>query len=1207
MISAGKLTPGHAKYFEGEVAKGREDYYAGRGESPGEWKGRGADAAGLSGEVRDGELAALFEMAHPVTGEALGASYNVSATYVDRFGNEQIRHKRAAFDATFSVPKSVSELIAQTDGERQAVMLDAIAAGNDAAMNYLDTHAAFSRMGKGGVRQVDTEGLIIGTYMHRTSRAGDPQFHFHNLISNRVQCEDGQYRALDGKNLFPELKTAGMVGQAAMRAELGRLGVEFGAVSEHGQADIVGVPEDLMTLHSKRTKQVEAHANAAIVKAEEALQRTLTPAERAEKFDAAAVATRVVKSRELHADEGLYERWRTEAVDAGHDPDLWVDNVFDRTPAQQLSQHPQLTDAQIVDSVVDALTKSHPTWGRTEATREVARTVSFHDTTAEAITDRIETLSDQVLASERVVALTVETPQPQEHAGNGRVRRDGLSPYVRHNSSRFTTVTAFAREQGILDHVDQGREARIGIATPTAVEDAIGQRAQDGQPLSPDQEAAVRRVTQSGEAFVAVVGPAGAGKSKTLEAVNDAYERSNIPVRGLAPSAKAAGVLREEAGITNSDTLAKLLHENARDGGPLPEFQLQRGEVIVLDEASMANTADLHALVGLAKTADAKIVTVGDYRQLGAVDAGGMFRLIVADSKANDTSAAGPAELDQIWRFSNEWERSASLQLRDGDTAAIAVYDQHDRVSGGTREEMLDHAFNTWAHHRTETGESIVVTATDRNTVTEFNTRARNHLQESGQVAPDSIQAGNIQAAVGDEILTLRNDRRLVATDGTHVRNGDRWTIQNHTPDGGLLVGRLDADTPGQVTLPASYLDAGHIDHAYATTVHKAQGVTVDHAITIVDQNTTNQSLYVGGTRGRDSNEFLAVTEAEITEYEIETGPTPTANQILETAIGRDATEKTATEYWRTQLDQPQLFDTPPTPELKEPAPPQLPERPTVQQSPTVETETPGQSAPGEPAPEVVSPRLTTEQLQGHAKQLADAQHEVASAKAGLQSLAVADNSDQRDIRRLEGLRDADQTSIDRNTNNIESHESGRVWKPSERSNRRAYIADAQQQIADRTAAIEEKTAQIDVIEQRRETRRTGFGGFDVAQGRLHRAEQRFEKLEQQIQPDLANDRMDRIDELTRTGMPPRITDRIGQAPTNPDHHEQWETAASLIEQHHATWPNGTPPPGDPNRSAHRHQQAEVGTHVDGYNKVIDRLTPGRGIERDDRGQDLGR
>ena len=92
----------------------------------------------------------------------------------------------------------------------------------DAAIAHLEANAAFSRVGKGGVRQVDTDGLVVGQFMHRTSRAGDPQLHFHLLISNRVHCADGKWRALDGRNLHAELKTAGMVGQAVLRAELDR-------------------------------------------------------------------------------------------------------------------------------------------------------------------------------------------------------------------------------------------------------------------------------------------------------------------------------------------------------------------------------------------------------------------------------------------------------------------------------------------------------------------------------------------------------------------------------------------------------------------------------------------------------------------------------------------------------------------------------------------------------------------------------------------------------------------------------------------------------------------------------------------------------------------------------------------------------------------------------------------------------------------------
>ncbi|MCP3859475.1 MAG: AAA family ATPase, partial [Phycisphaeraceae bacterium] len=234
--------------------------------------------------------------------------------------------------------------------------------------------------------------------------------------------------------------------------------------------------------------------------------------------------------------------------------------------------------------------------------------------------ERIEAAADQLLESVEVVELAI-APLASVDA---QMRADGLSVFERHNSQRYTTLTTLAREQMVLDHVDAGRDAAIGIAHPIHVADAIDQRAAAGQPLSPDQEAAVVRITQSGEAFVPLVGPAGAGKSKTLEAVNDAYQRSGIPVRGLAPSAKAAAVLRTEAGIEQSDTLAKLLYEQDRAGVTDQTYIIQRGEIIVLDEASMAATGDLARLVDLAKVADAKIVAVGDYRQLGAVDAGGL-------------------------------------------------------------------------------------------------------------------------------------------------------------------------------------------------------------------------------------------------------------------------------------------------------------------------------------------------------------------------------------------------------------------------------------------------------------------------------------------------------------------------------------------------------------------------------------------------------
>ena len=159
-----------------------------------------------------------------------------------------------------------------------------------------------------------------------------------------------------------------------------------------------------------------------------------------------------------------------------------------------------------------------------------------------------------------------------------------------------------------------------------------------------------------------------------MGAAAEAWTRSGIPVRGLAVSAAAAGVLTAEAGIA-TDTIAKFLYQHDRPEGPSAHWRLRRGEVVVLDEAAMVASADLARVVTLAEKARAKVVLVGDHRQLGAVEAGGLFRLLATETNA--------AELTGVRRFSAEWERAASLRLRAGDKSVVEQYLAQGRVGGG--------------------------------------------------------------------------------------------------------------------------------------------------------------------------------------------------------------------------------------------------------------------------------------------------------------------------------------------------------------------------------------------------------------------------------------------------------------------------------------------------------------------------------------------
>ncbi|MBW3615867.1 MAG: AAA family ATPase [Actinobacteria bacterium] len=436
-----------------------------------------------------------------------------------------------------------------------------------------------------------------------------------------------------------------------------------------------------------------------------------------------------------------------------------------------------------------------------------------------------------------------------------------------------------------MEHDDLG--ALVGLPVLQQVVARQVRLVADRRERRKPQAEALRRLTGGGEAITCLVGPAGAGKSRTMGAAAEAWRRSGIPVRGLAVSATAAGVLGAEAGIA-TDTVAKFLYEHDRPGGPPVHWRLRRGEVVVVDEAAMVASADLAKVVTMAEKARAKVVLVGDHRQLGAVEAGGLFRLLVTETNA--------AELTGVRRFSAEWERAASLRLRAGDVSIVEEYVAQGRVVGGKRPVMVEEAFGRWWMARAR-GDSVVVCATDHATVSDLAVRARAARVAAGEVEPDGVRAGEHTVGVGDEIVTCRNDRRLVTSAGAWVRNGDRWRVLARQRDDGLLV--EDLTGRGQVVLPGDYVGE-EVALAYAVTIHKAQGLTVDSAIVLVDERTTAEGLYVGMTRGRAHNVALAVCDEPDAEHAA--GPTRRPSEVLVAALGRSAAEVAALEALRKAL-----------------------------------------------------------------------------------------------------------------------------------------------------------------------------------------------------------------------------------------------------------------------------------------------------------------
>ncbi len=445
-------------------------------------------------------------------------------------------------------------------------------------------------------------------------------------------------------------------------------------------------------------------------------------------------------------------------------------------------------------------------------------------------------------------------------------------------------------------------------------------------PLSVDQALAVEQIATSARRLDVLVGPAGSGKSTAMAGLQAVWEAEHGvgSVLGLAPSAAAAEVLGEALGIETENT-AKWLHEHrqqaerleklaavravlrspatssrrsvlqgelARAEGELARWQLREGQLVIVDEASLVGTSVLDELVVAARDARAKVVLVGDPVQLSAIDAGGMFAALVRDRD-------GPAELTDVRRFVNRWEKTASVELRAGSPGAIDVYESHGRVDGGSRDEMLDALYAGWKED-IEEGKNSLMIASDLGTVGELNARAQADRIATGSVSGDGVTvSGGARAGVGDQVVTRQNNRRLSV--GKHwVRNGDQWSVAGLGADGSLTLQRRNGT--GKVDVPADYVRE-HVELAYASTAHRAQGRTVDTAHAMVGLMTTREVLYVSVTRGKEANRLYVDTHYDLDPHTShgEAVESMTAKAALVAMLGNQGAEWAAHEAIRRE------------------------------------------------------------------------------------------------------------------------------------------------------------------------------------------------------------------------------------------------------------------------------------------------------------------
>jgi len=926
-----------------------------------------------AGTVVDEEaMARLFgHGADPLTGTALGRAYRTTTPPADRIAaavaalpagmDAQARsdaveaitrvelakdtsHAVAGFDLTFTVMKSVSTLWALADPATRRAVHDAHSAAVNQAIEFLQDRALFTRTGVDGCRQESTRGALAAAFDHWDSRTGDPNLHTHVVLANKVQGLDGVWRSVDSRALHHAVVAVSEVYEAFLVDEVARrLPVTWGwrgrGARRSPAFELAGVDDELLTAFSQRSGQIDKAMTAQVTRFMATHGRGPNRIEITRLRQQVTRATRPAKKVQPLRD--LLNRWRQRVQQAtGLTPDEITARVL------RGGQIRPLRAADVSGVVVENLAahvlvgvrERRSTWTRwnvlAETTRLTKGLVAATPDDRLAILDRI---TDAVLA--RCVSLEA----PEVFTATGRyARSDGGSVFDRPDEHTFT-------DQVILDAEQRLLAAASDTTAPTArvLDETVTLPGTDRR-LADDQEAAVRQIAASGRRLDLLVGPAGSGKTTTLAALRRAWEREHGrgSVIGLAPSSTAAASLAEVLDIACENT-AKWLHESTGPGaasragitdqligmrgglvGPQNlrrlrtidtallglERERQRwsmtpGQLVVVDEASLAGTLALDDLGRQAAVADAKLLLVGDHAQLSAVDAGGAFGLLA--------DRTGGAQLRTLWRFTQPWEAAATAALRAGDPRVLDDYDDAGRIHSGPGESMLEDAYAAWSADVAD-GYTTILLAPDAATVAALNTRAHNDRVQDGLVAPGGTTTGaGVVVGVGDRIVTRLNDRRLTRPGG-FVRNGDLWDVHAVNPDGALIVVPAhavlarrgvvgSAGSDGQVTviLPAAYV-AENVDLAYATTTHRAQGITVDRAHVLAHAGMTRENLYVAMTRGRDVNHVYVAVDT--LDSDCDDLPDPhaalDARDILASILATTGAEQSATATIAAKQDE---------------------------------------------------------------------------------------------------------------------------------------------------------------------------------------------------------------------------------------------------------------------------------------------------------------
>jgi DNA primase catalytic core len=797
----------------------------------------------------------------------------------------------AGFDLTFSPVKSVSTLWALADPSLAATIERCHQQAVADALSFIEHHALFTRTGTDGVRQVDVRGLVGAAFTHRDSRAGDPDLHTHVAVANKVQTlADGRWLSIDSRVLHKAVVTASETYNTALERQLAKaIGVRFEARPDTDPRkrpirEIVGVDPALNRRWSTRRESIEARRRELAARFQADHGRPPTPVEAIALAQQATLETRDAK----HEPRSLAEQratWRTQAGEVlGGEAGIqtMIRNALHPAPTDRLiPTQGWLEDA--AKRVVAGVQRDRSTWQTWHLRAEALRCVRAVEVPAE----HVETVTNLLLDQALTYCQALTRPVPGEPAEPAPLRRaDGASVYTVAGSQVYTSNAILAAEARLV--AAAGRHDGMAVPTP-ALDMALIECHANRVELNPGQVLLVREMATSGARVQLAIAPAGTGKTTAMNALSRAWTAAGGTVIGLAPSAAAAAALGEQLD-GHSDTLAKLVWA-VRNGETSDLVELIGPQaLVIIDEAGMADTLSLDAVVRHVLECGGSVRLIGDDQQLAAIGAGGVLRDIQATH--------GALRLTELVRFADRAEGSASLALREGHTSALGFYLDQRRIHVGDAGTMADDLFAAWSADRAGGLDSIMLAPT-RELVADLNQRARSQrLADTDPGLEIELADGNL-ASAGDTIITRTNNRKLRVSPTDWVKNGDRWAIIDVDAQRGLHVRHTQSGR--HVQLPLDYV-ADSVELGYATTTHTAQGVTADTMHGMLAGNESRQQAYTMLTRGRDANHAYVVVVGDGDPHTLihpETINPLTPTDVLERILARDESPVSATTALR--------------------------------------------------------------------------------------------------------------------------------------------------------------------------------------------------------------------------------------------------------------------------------------------------------------------